>query len=84
MGRNRRRRRRPELMKPMADDDLTALELAMQLRSGPNPAVELPAELQSVVTAPDREAIATILLGELAHRIRRETTTAGHQQNGRA
>lgn len=68
----------------MADDDVTARELAMQLCSGLNPAIELPAELRSLVTAPAREAIASILLGELAQRIRRETTTAGHQQNGQA
>jgi hypothetical protein len=68
----------------MADDDLTALDLARQLRSGPRPDIELPDEVQSLVNAPVREAIATVLLGELAQRIRHETNTADYQQNGRA
>ncbi|MGZ0153709.1 hypothetical protein ACXJJ3_42035 (plasmid) [Kribbella sp. WER1] len=69
----------------MADDRGTALDLALELRADPDFTVaELPAELRSLVTADDREAIATILLGELAQRVRRDTTTADHQQNGRA
>ncbi|WP_432951322.1 hypothetical protein ACQPXM_41205 (plasmid) [Kribbella sp. CA-253562] len=68
----------------MVDDDLRALELAMQLRSGSPAAVDLPDELRLLVTAPVREAIAAILLGELAQRIRRETTTTDLQQNGYA
>ena len=68
----------------MPDDDGMAWGLAMQLRSGRGEPVELPAELQTLMTAPTREAIATSLLGELAQRIRYENTTATLRQNGRA
>lgn len=68
----------------MSPDDGTALDLALELRAVGASAAELPHELRALMTADDREAIASILLGELAQRVRRETTTAGYQQNGRA
>jgi hypothetical protein len=66
----------------MPDDGGTAWGLAMQLRAGADSAPELPDELRSLMTAPVREAIATILLGGLAQRIRPENTTADPQQKG--